>query len=133
MWRFRTLWRRDKQSFYFTLYPLVFIGLTIWLGLPQLSGDKNQLNAIEDTVVTSSEYTGSANIWLDDSTGFATTQDFEKCRINRAFSVGLIKDDFIGDLSKVALDAIFDKIKAASPYGLNSVDFADQDEANDYI
>ena len=94
LWRFRILFKRDKISFLYAIFfPVIFIGMSIGLGCGMLKKlPTTEMQAVKETIVTSSEYDGAASTFQLDPDTFSTTQSFSQCLTNRARQIGLIKD-----------------------------------------
>ena len=141
IWRFRILVKRDKGSVLKAiLFPIVFIALAIILGTTHKT-TYNEMQAVTDTIVTSSEYDGAASTFQLDPDTFSTTQNFAQCLTNRARQIGLIKDG--SGESNAVLNSVFKEINDAfivyntkvhgDDTGLLQKDFTSQEEATDYI
>ena len=105
----------DKEGLYYAiLYPIMFICIAVGVGAPMLSPDTESFNAVQNTVVTASAYDAAGKtVFVDENSGFSLTQDFSKCRLNRASTIGLIKDASFGEEAGEALERIFDEINLA--------------------
>ena len=69
MWRFRTLFKRDRISvIYSIMFPCVFIGMSIGFGQGLNNLETNEMTAVTENIVTASTYVDGANVFEPDAT-----------------------------------------------------------------
>ena len=69
---------------YAILFPICFIGMSIGIGGMLKKLPTNEMQAVTETIVTSSEYDGASSTFQPDPDTFSTTQNFVQCLSNRA-------------------------------------------------
>ena len=68
VWRFRTLFKRDRISvIYSIMFPCMFIGMSIGFGASLNNLKTSEMTAVTDNIVTASTYEDGANIFQPDA------------------------------------------------------------------